>query len=153
MQAGTHKVRASGQVQWGLSKNGNEQIAIQCVVEGGMSDGESFWWVGTFGNADSERITVEGMRALGARLGGGDILDLEGLGSKPASATAKLETYQGEQKWKYSIGSGFGFRQQLDQGGLESLRQKMRGKLIHAASKSGGKAAPGNDYADDDIGF
>jgi hypothetical protein len=157
MQIGNHKARATGDVQWGESANGNAQIAVQCVVEGGPCDGEAFWWVGNFASNESSKITIDGLRALGARLGNGDITDHEGLGSKVASASAKQETYQGEQRWRYSIGSGFGFKQQLDAGGLEALRQRMRGQLIHGSSKAAAAAprreAPTRQVQDDDIPF
>lgn len=157
MQAGNHKARATGDVQWGESANGNAQIAVQCVVEGGPCDGEAFWWVGNFASSESSKIAIDGLRALGARLGNGDITDHEGLGSKVVSASAKVEVYQGEQRWRYSIGSGFGFRQPLDRGGLEALRQRMRGQLIHGASKAAPPAQANATrrpaQADDDIPF
>jgi hypothetical protein len=157
MQAGSHKVLATGEVQWGRSSTGSEQVAVECQVQGGPCAGELLWWVGNFASAESSRITVDGLRALGARLAEGDILDLDGLGSKAASVRAKEETYQGETRWKFSISGGFGFKEALDRGGLEALRKRMRGQLLHGAQKSGAAAprreAKVHQDQDDDISF
>lgn len=156
MQAGQYKCRATGEVQWGRSARGSEQVAAQCVVEGGAHDGETFWWVGAFASPESSRITVEGLRALGARLGDGDITDLTGLGSKAANVTAKVEVYEGKERMRYSIGAGFGFKDQLDRGGLEALRQRMRGELVAGAQRAASgapRAAASGPAGSDDIPF
>jgi len=165
MKVGQYRARATGavidnqdgDVRFGMSANGGEQVAVRLVVtSAGECEGEHLWWIGSFANAQAVDITVRGMRDLGARLADGRITDLEGLGSKETNATVKEEEWDGKKRFKVSIGGGnFTFKQQLDAGGLAALEARLRGGIVAASSKgrpAGASQGP-RAGAGDDIPF
>jgi hypothetical protein len=166
MREGTFRARATGStihnetgdVRFGRSNQGNEQIAVRLEIVEGDLQGEKTWWLGNFANDEAIDITVRDLRALGARLDDGRITDLEGLGSKEVSINVKEEEYQGKKRWRVSLGGGnFKFNNALDVGGLASLEARLRGGIVAAQQRvSPNGAASGGASAkavEDDIGF
>jgi hypothetical protein len=157
MQDGTYRGRATGSkidnqtgdVQFGVSGTGGEQIAARVEVTEGDARGERIWWIGSLVGGAVE-ITVRQLRDMGARLKDGYITDLEGLGTKEFTFTVKSEEWQGKTRQRVSIGGGeLRFKNELDKGGLEALAARLRGNILGA----GGKTPAGAAVVDDDIGF
>jgi hypothetical protein len=164
MREGTFRARATGDqihnetgdVRFGRSNQGNEQIAVRLEITEGDLKGERTWWLGNFANDEAIDITVRDLRAMGARLDDGRITDLTGLGSKEVSINVKEEEYQGKKRFRVSIGGGnFKFNHDLDQGGLAALEQRLRGGIVAAQQRgaSGGRGPSSSKQVEDDIGF
>lgn len=166
MKTGSYQVKATGDqidnekgdVRFGVSAQGREQIAVRIEVTEGPLAGEVLFWTGSFANTDAVEITVRGLRDLGARLDGGRITDLVGLGSRVTNATVREEEWDGKKTWKVQIGGGnFRFKNELDAGGLAALEARLRGGIVAAAQKApqrgGGAVAPAAGAPGDDIPF
>ena len=162
MKSGFHQVQATGDhvdnedgdVRFGVSAQGKEQVAVRCQVVGGECDGEVIWWTGSFANAEAVEITVRGLRDLGARLSDGRITDLEGLGSVVVSGSVKEEEWDGKKRFRLSVGGGgFRFKNGLDAGGLAALEARLRGGIVAASQRGAPTRARAAAGKGDDIPF
>ncbi len=123
-----------GDVRFGRGPNG-EQIAVRIKNE----HDEPTWFVGSFASDKAVEITVRQLRDMGARIADGDVFDLEGLGDKEFPFRVYSEEYpvgSGTMKQKVAIGGGnFKFKDELDGGGMEALRQRLRGRILATGQK------------------
>jgi len=145
IEAGTYRARARGEqyVAFGVSSNGNEQVAVELELlgDGDAPSGESITWTGTFASETAIRIALDAMRAMGWT--GSTILDLTGIGSTVVEAVVEHETYQGETRARVKFinvpgASRFKFKQELDAGGKAALAARLRAYT----TKPGAPSAP-----------
>lgn len=150
IEAGTYRARARGEqyVAFGVSSNGNEQVAVELELlgDGDAPSGESITWTGTFASETAIRIALDAMRAMGWT--GSTILDLTGIGSTVVEAVVEHETYQGETRARVRFinvpgASRFKFKQELDAGGKAALAARLRAYT----AKPGAQAAPARPAA------
>ncbi len=156
---GTYRARAvPASVQWGVSKNDNEQVAVQfAFIDADDNDtGDALTWVGFFTEKTSQR-TLESLRYAGWM--GNDITDLKGLGSVPVEVVVKHEQYEGETQvriaWINRPGGGaFKFEKPMDDTGKRKLAARLKAMAASVptvgaapAKKPNEKAKPPRDDA------
>lgn len=166
LQTGTFRIRAvPGSQDFGVSNNGNEQVAVAIEFLDGPNKGRRAVWYGSFTEKTEDR-TLESLRYLG--WSNDELFNMQGLGE--AEAEAVLEEEEGQDgkmrirvKWINRV-RGPAFKNRLEGGDLASFSQRMKGKAVANRQKlegGGFKAAPlGNGsrneappHSDDDIPF
>lgn len=134
--AGKYRARAiASSVQWGVSSNNNEQVAVTFEIVGGEFNGFHTTWVGNFSERGQE-IALKALRACGWN--GDDLTDLSGIEANEVELVLKEETYTGSDgverttvKVQWVNGGGkFEFRKPLDRGGLAAFAAKMKGAAV-----------------------
>lgn len=172
MEEITVNAKAVG-VSFGVSSNGNYQIAIQCqVVDHEQHNGESIAWVGHFTEKTKER-SIESIQHFG--FAGDDLATLEDIGPEQCAEllpnvvqlVCAPEEYEGEWtlkvKWVNRPGAGrFKFKDKLEGNQLKSFAAQMKSALKNsrgARPKPKHPNAPGSDRGappngtEDDIPF
>ena len=156
---------------FGISSNGNYQIAISGEVTEGDHAGEQITWIGHFTEKTQER-TIESLQHFGWK--GDDLSELADLDAEGCQRllpeivefACDVESYEGETqlkvKWVNKPGAGrFAFKTPLEGKHLKDFAAQMRGTIrsAQAGNRQNGSAAkprdphpnaPGND---EDIPF
>lgn len=136
------KYKARGvEAALGMTKSGNEQIAVLVEITHGDYAGDQLTWYGHFTDKTTER-TFESLRALGWE--GDDLMDLRGIGSN--EVTIVIEHEEGNDgrvrarvKWINSGGGGLAMKERLDEGSARAFAARMKGAAIASRSKGGPK--------------
>lgn len=146
---GTYTARAVPEsAQWGVSSNGNEQIAIRFKITEGDHTGSSVLWIGNFAKGKASEITEEALQTAGANLDTDDPTALEGLGSVDVSIVVEWRDREDGSTVaavKYvNRASRPVFRSQLNEDGLSALSARIKASRAAAksSSPSRGKSAP-----------
>jgi hypothetical protein len=155
MISGSFKAKADpASVSFGVSSNGNEQIAVDLAITQGEHAGTRVTWIGSFASESAIEITMRQFRQLGARCQDGSIMDMHGLGVPEVDIRIDLEEYGGQTRQRVSILSGFSFRRTLDAAGLARLDKRLR--AMSAAKGAAPRASvtpPDADTGGNDIPF
>jgi hypothetical protein len=129
---GTWRCRAiAGSQQFGMSGNGNEQIAIGIEFTDGPNKSRRAVWYGSFTEATEDR-TIESLRYLG--WSNDDFTNMEGLGSLEAEAVLEEEVGQDGKarirvRW-INRARGPMFKDALDDNRLKAFSARMKGKAV-----------------------
>jgi hypothetical protein len=151
--AGKYLAKITG-ATFGVSSNGNEQIAVQFEIADGDQAGQSIAYVGTFTDAAIE-YTTEALRATGWE--GDDLAEIPDLAVAgklgPCEIVVQHETYEGKQRARIRfvnrVGGGrFKFKEgtELQGGELKSFAARMKsafrgGAPSRSAPRSNGSAS------------
>lgn len=138
---GTYSARAVPEsAQWGVSSNGNEQIAIRFKITEGDHAGSSVLWIGNFAAGKGTEITLETLETAGVNLDAADPASLEGLGSVDVSIVVEWrdrEDGSAVAAVRYvNRANRPVFKSQLNEEGLSALSARI--KATRAANKSSG---------------
>jgi hypothetical protein len=148
---GAYRAKAKA-FKFGKTPKGNEQIYIDFELSSGAHAGKHLPCYLYFTDKTAER-TLESLEYCG--WDGGSLKELKGLGSKEVELVVEYEQgNDGNQylrvKWVNSTGGGV--KEELDQGGLTSLEQRMKGLMLQRSQKrQQGKPMrePGDDTPED----
>lgn len=131
---GFYKGRAiKGSEQYGVSKNGNDQIVIDLDL-GELGQASTFL---NFSDAAAP-YAIERLRACGWK--GDDVTDLTGIDANEIDVQVKYETYQGKEQMKVEIATGGGkvkLENQMDDRSKRAFGARMKQFL-----KGNGAATP-----------
>lgn len=148
--AGRHKGRAV-EADFGLTKTGNEQIAVLFEIADGPSKGQTITWYGFFtettdrgGKTLAER-TIDSLRACGCTFPKGNLGDLTGLDANEIVLVIEHEQDQQGQararvRFVNAPGVGLALGTRMDEGARRAFAMKMRGLVL----STGGAQAPAN---------
>ncbi len=136
-EPGKYLAKAVGprNVEFGMSKNGHEQIAVEFVLlhpENYEESDATTQWVGSLANDASLEITIKALRACGWK--GDDFNDLTGIDSEMVELDVQWDEYQGKKrlkpKWVNKPGGGkINFKQKLDVGGKAAMNARLKAFL------------------------
>ena len=151
---GTYPARALPEsAEWGVSGNGNEQIAIRFGILDGEHAGSSVLWIGNFAAGKGTEITLETLETAGADLSTGAALT--GLGSVDVSIVVEHREREDGALLAFvryvNRKSRPVFRAALSEHGISALDQRIKAA---ASAKANGTPACGTakPAATDDTG-
>jgi len=151
---GTYPARALPEsAEWGVSANGNEQIAIRFGILDGEHAGSSVLWIGNFAAGKGTEITLETLETAGADLSSGAALT--GLGSVDVSIVVEHRERQEDGALLAFVRyvnrkSRPVFRAALNEHGISALDARIKAAAsAKAADSARGTAKPA---ATDDTG-
>ncbi len=144
IQPGRYKARAlPNTVEFGVAGTGTEQVKVSFTLS---DTGQTVTWIGNFANEKAEDITLKAFMAMGWT--GDALTDPTGIGNIECELAIEHEADRetGEPrmkvKWVNAVGGGgFKFKQAMDQGAVESLADRLRGKAMAMREKSGAPVA------------
>lgn len=141
--AGTYPARAlPDSARWGVSSNGNEQIAIRFQISDGDHAGSSVLWIGNFAPGKGTEITLETLETAGVNLDAAEPAALEGLGSVDVSIVVEWRDREDGTPAAFvryvNRPNRPVFKTELSDTGIASLSQRI--KATRAASKAAGPA-------------
>lgn len=158
--AGFYQGRAvAGSEQYGVSKNGNDQIALDIAIPSLNSTFTTFL---SFSEAAAP-YAIERLRVCGWK--GNDVTKLVGIDANEVTVQVKYETYDGKERMKVDIATGGGritLENQMDEKSKRAFAARMKAfadgtapKTAPAAKKRN-NADPGFDpnagfHDDDDL--
>lgn len=132
--AGTWRARVTSldDVQFGMSGNNNEQIAIPFVVTQGEHEGATITYFGSFTDKAMEH-TIKALRNCGWQ--GDDLNDLTGLTDNEVELVCALETYNEKTtlrvRWVNKPGEGkVKLERPLDAAQRAQFAARMKGTVI-----------------------
>lgn len=140
--AGFYQGRAiAGSEQYGVTNNGNEQIALDLEIP---SIGKTFTTFLFFSDAAAP-YAIERLRACGWK--GDDLSKLTGISDNEVTVQIKYETYNGEQRMKVDIATGGGrvkLENQMDEKAKRAFATRMKAlvKGSGGGNGNGGQKAP-----------
>lgn len=152
LQTGVFRVKAvPGSQDFGVSGNGNEQVAVAVEFLDGPNKGRRSVWYGSFTENAADR-TMESLRYLGWN--NDDLFNMTGLGeSEAVGVVEEEEGNDGKRrvrvKWINRV-QGPAFKNRLDDVQLKAFSQRMKGKAVATRKKleqGGFKPAPVNGNA------
>jgi len=153
IKAGVYKGRGiAGSEQYGISENGNDQIAIDLDL-GEMGRASTIL---NFSDAAAP-YAVQRLRACGWK--GNDLTRLDGIDANEVDVQVKYEEYKGEQKMRVEIMTGGGrvkFKQEMDDRAKRAFAARMKPLLGGAAPAPKPATSRGfgpTSSAEDDIPF
>lgn len=137
---GTYKARAR---EWafGLSQNGNEQIAVMFALVGGEHDGQTITWFGHFTDKTLER-TLDSLRHMGWQ--SDNIAELDDLGTNEVEIVIDEEEYDGKVRSKVRWVNGpsrLALKDQMNRSQVEAFAARLRGKTVAHKQKNGAGTA------------
>lgn len=140
------RVTAAEDVQFGLSSNNNEQVAIPFVITQGEHQGELITYFGSFTEKAVDH-TLKAMRNCGWQ--GDDLSNLVGITDNEVELVCAMEEYNGQMKlrvrWVNRPGEGkVKLDRPLDSAQRAAFAARMKGTVIaarQAAGVPGGTAA------------
>lgn len=138
--AGTYRAQAvPGSEQYGTTSGGNDQIVVEIEL---LDLGERASTFLVFSDAAAP-YAIDRLRAMGWT--GGDLTNLEGLGSQECEVLVKYEFYDGKDRMKVEVLTGGGrvvLKDQLDEKGKKAFAAKyadiVKQKPATAPKASGG---------------
>lgn len=144
---GYYQGKATGNYVWGETPKGTTFVAVDVALtdDKGASAGvitHKFFFV--LDNADNIRISMEGLRLLGARLMNGDLTDLYGLGSTTAGIVTQTTQFGEEVKYINPPGPrarGVKDEQKIGADKLAAFRARMMPVAAGIAASSGAPVA------------
>lgn len=138
---GNFKARAK-EWDFGVSSNGNEQIAILFVITQGEHAGKTRTWYGSFSDAAIDR-TLDSMRHCG--WDGDSLATVDDLSNNEVEIVIEEEEYQGKVrekvKWVNKPAS-LKLQNQLTGTARDAFASKLRGKVVAHKKKYGPQPAP-----------
>ncbi len=145
IQPGKYKARAlPNTIEFGVATTLTEQVKVSFTLS---ETGQTVTWVGNFANEQAEDITLKAFIAMGWT--GDSLTDPTGIGDVECELAIEHEPDRetGEPrmrvKWVNTLGGGgFKFKQAMDQGAVESLAERLRGKAMLLREKQGPAPAP-----------
>ncbi len=138
---GTHKARAK-EWDFGVSSNGNEQVAILFEITQGEHAGKTRTWFGSFSDAAIDR-TLDSMRHCG--WDGDSLANVENLQNNEVEIVIEEEEYQGKRREKIkwiNKPAGLKLQHQLAGSARDAFAAKLRGKVIAHKKKYGAQPPP-----------
>ncbi len=136
IQAGKYRGRAvAGSEQYGQTKNGNDQIAIDLDLETGERVSTFLFF-----SEKAAKYSIQRLRALGWQ--GSDLADLSGIDLNDVDVEISYDEWEGKQTMKVNIVTGgtVTLDKPLDDKGKRAFAAKFKGL---AASMAGAKPANG----------
>lgn len=136
IEAGKYKARAVGpnDVQFGTSKNGNEQVAVLFAFTEDALLGQHITWIGAFAPGKATEITIKALRNCG--WAGADLTDMSGIDSEEVELVVVEEADdkgnpRTRVQWVNKPGSGkIEFQSPLAGDGLKAFAARMKGTLL-----------------------
>lgn len=133
---GKYRAKAKGH-QWGRAKTGTELVRVEFEFTSGPVAGQSIYWDGFFTEKTQER-TLESLEACG--WDGAGLKELKGLTTKEVELVVELEKNERDGneyarvKWVNGLNRR-AVKQELDQGSLSNLEQRMKGLMLQRKQK------------------
>jgi hypothetical protein len=144
---GNYQGKATGNYTWGQTGKGTTYVAVDVALfdDAGQQHGtitHKFFFSTT--SQENVRISIEGLKLLGARMMGGDVTDLFGLGSTTAGIVTVSGQYGEEIKYINPPGPrarGVKDEEKLGPDALAAFRARMMPVVAGIAAASGGVVA------------
>ncbi len=138
------KCTGEGNVQFGYTKNGHEQIVIDFELLNEGYEGQRVQWFGTFANEKSIEIAVKSLRACGWQ--GDNLTDLRGIDQNEVELDIGFEDFDGKRRmkvrWVNRPGSGrVVLKEVMGEREKQALAKRLRGAIL--ALREPGSAAKG----------
>ena len=163
---GTYRARCTGptDAQWGVSQNGNLQLALVFDLLDEAVAGQRITWIGTFAVGKATDFTLQALENCGWQ-GSDPTADLTGIDSQDVELVVDTEAGQdgvmrARVRWVNRPGSGrIKFKQPVGPSELGAFSQEIRGAV--AARRAGNRSAaparprgpaPRGQYPDEDYG-
>lgn len=136
---GTYTARAVPEsAQWGVSAQGNEQIAIRFKISDGDYAGREVLWIANFAPGKATEITLEGLEVAGVNVDAEEPAALEGLGSTDVSIVVEWRDREDGTAVAFvrylNRPNRPVFKSELSESGIASLSARL--KATRAAQKS-----------------
>ncbi len=154
MTPGTYRAKAKSH-KFGRASTGSEQVYIDFEIASGPHAGKRIPAYLYFTEKTADR-TLESLEYCG--WDGGSLKELKGLGSKEVELVIELEKRQDGNEYlrvKWINSTGGGVKEELDAGGLYTLEQRMKGKMLERKQKRAAEKPPresGDDFHERDFG-
>jgi hypothetical protein len=146
MEPGKYRAKATQDVQFGVSANGNLQIAVCFELLSGEHAGRTISWVGTFGDGKSTEITIKALESCGWK-GIDPTEDLTGITDNEVELVVENETgndgkIYSKVRWVNRPGSGrVKFHRPAEGQTLRAFGTEISQQVRAMRAESGGPAA------------